>query len=1370
MLSKEEFIKYIVDGPQAESQKKTTTDVAESALPEGFDDFGFAAEDETVSPGSDSSSFARNLLIAAGFGNPEHIERSEVILSDDTAAKHLPDLVYYWPKSDERPYQTLLFELVQPGSDVLKTALFKKSGRQQLLEDAMSRFVQHTLRGFEKGGEKRTASVRQGKQTETLCLISVLDDREREAEHTQLVCFGTKNKTYDSLETFHIREEAKFWEPQIREDHLAKLYDRHFKKLASDKWQNAFISKEERKLAHRLLETCIDNKATEHDIEKSVIDLLEEIAGSYGLRRKGGKKGKRLKPFQLPGDHDIGSDPESRTTEHNPFQGMTLRDEKNRLLGYIIYCLDEKQDAEKLRNYLQANNRFHNVLVIYPDGDHAELELWQGKTVLPGKLLKNGANYSGEGEVVNLLSRFFVVSKAKVKNPVELAEELAYRARYLRKLAIKELAENKEEGPLRELYTAFKETLVHDQTEEEFADAFAQTLTYGLLTSRWMGSDKLAQSGERFTRQTALKYLPSTSNFLGELFETALAVKLDDQRGRLLWLVDDIANLLDRIDVIYVFGEGDKDSDQATDPVIHFYEPFLAAYDNELRNKRGVYFTPRPVVSFIVRSVHETLQKEFGLEDGLASTDTWGDMQNRFPDLELPEGVKQDDPFVCILDPATGTGTFLYECIELIEKTMKEKWRKELCANSWDIQEILDRWSIYVSEYLIPRLYGYELMMASYAISHLKLTFKLTETGYSFAENQKLNIYLTNSLEDPTDLQKELEGIFPSLATEAKDVNCLKRTKIYTIVIGNPPYSKSSANRSIEAEKLVQKYKKLATGERNVQPLSDDYVKFLAFAEKTISKVPIGIISMITNRGWLGGLIHRGMRTCMINSFSFINIADCHGDSNIGENQPDGLQNENIFDIQQGVSVCLLTRSTSKSDNIIKYLDLWGNRKDKFSFLIENTIYDHSKELSTMCRKPNFFFLPQEISHIDEYESQLKMTEIFGSGDQKADKGKRYGNGIKSNRDALLISFNKEELLYRMRMMRNPEYSDEDVRKKLNLKDGAYWNTARERKKVQAVKEEDMVKRILYRPFDVRWIWYQPNLIQIGRGGASPTLMHHMMAGENLAILTSRNPQKKEFSSIFVTTLLSEMKTAESTRASYCFPLYVFPRNSMWGNEKEVNLNCKFIYKFSRLLGMSWDPKCSYNNYTDDSFGSTDIFYYIYAQMFSRNYRKRYGQFLMQDFPRIFLTMNKTLFFDMAVIGKDLINLHLMKCLKLNKLITNFSYSNEKIIVEKITYLDETVWIDKKKTVGFSKIPEDVWDFFIGGYQVCHKWLKDRQAKGGKNPVPAHPLSKQDIIHYQKIIVAISETIRLQAEIDKVIDQHGGWPGAFVTSKPEDDA
>lgn len=684
MLKKEDFIRFILEG-----QKQSTEVISSStkAAPQADDlmSLGFDIPTEPQVKTDGDVSFAQRLLEASDFGKPDYVQTTSLIRSSDSVAKHLPPRASFWPKTPSRPYQTLLFETEKTHKDLLAIPAFKsrKMSHLDIVEDALARMVSEALEGFQKGGEGVTADVRKGRKEETLCIISVKDEREQQP--VRLVCFGTVNAKTGGLETFHLTEQTRFWDQQLAKDHLGLLYERQFRKLGTANWQEAFTTSEEREQAEKLLQVCSKKAPSVTEIQENVLILLDTIAKGFGLRKKPGHP-LRLQAFNLPSDHDIGIDPEEINSKHagkNPFGGITLRDEKNRLLGYIVYPLKKKEDAVKLRSHLEKDNRFHNVLVVFPDGDETTLELWQGTDQLSGKLRKDHG-FHGGAEVVSLLSRFFVVSKAKVRNPTELAQELAYRARYLRRLAIKELENEKTEGPLRDLYNAFKQALVHDQTEKDFADAFAQTLTYGLLTSRWIGNDKLVETGDRFTRQNALKYLPATSNFLGDLFKTALAVKLDDQRGRLLWLVDDIADLLDRIDVTYVFGIGDKDSDQATDPVIHFYEPFLAAYDNELRSKRGVFFTPRPVVSYIVRSVHELLQTEFGLEDGLASTDTWADMQKKFPDLKLPDGVKTSDTFVCILDPATGTGTFLYECIEIIEQTMKDKWCKELKKDNWD--------------------------------------------------------------------------------------------------------------------------------------------------------------------------------------------------------------------------------------------------------------------------------------------------------------------------------------------------------------------------------------------------------------------------------------------------------------------------------------------------------------------------------------------------------------------------------------------------------------------------------------------------------------------------------------------------------------
>jgi hypothetical protein len=1357
-FSKEEFINFIVDGPEATIAKAAKSEDVASALPEGFGDFGFDT-DKVESPTEiRSSSFAHNLLIASRFGDPEHIERSEVILNTDAAAKYLPDLVYYWPRTDDRPYQTLLFELEQPGTDILKTSLFKPAAKQQLLEDALSRFLQHTLRGFEKGGEKRTASTRQGKQSETLCIVSVQDDRETENGKVNLVCFGTQNASNGSLESFHINEVAKHWEPKLSNEYLSRLFSRHFKKLSSDKWQNAFISTEERKLAQKLLDTCIDNNATEHDLEHSVVNLLEEIAGSYGLRRKGGKKGSRLKSFALPKDHDIGSDPETRKnlSDQNPFTGMTLRDEQNRLLGYIIYCLDEKQDAEKLRLYLSANNRFHNVLVIYPDGDHASLELWQGKRVLPGKLTKDGAQYTGEGEIVNLLSRFFVVSKAKVKNPTELANELAYRARYLRSIAIEELRIQKDEGALRSLYNDFRDSLVHDQTEEEFADAFAQTLTYGLLTSRWMGSEKLAQNGDRFTRQSALKYLPTTSNFLGELFQSALAVKLDGQRGKLLWLVDDITSLLDRIDISYVFGVGDKNSDKVTDPVIHFYEPFLAAYDSELRNKRGVYFTPTPIVSYIVRSVHKRLQIEFGLKDGLASTDTWNDVQRRFPDVELPVGVESSDPFVCILDPATGTGTFLYESIEIIERTMKKKWCEELEKGSWQDPEIIELWQEYVSNFLIPRLYGYELMMASYAIAHLKITFKLGETGYKLKDHERLHVYLTDSLKPPSDIQTKLPGFTSGLAKESEEVNKIKRKKMFTVVVGNPPYAGHSSNTGDWITRLVHEYYFIdgtPLGERNSKWLQDDYVKFIRLGQKIISQTGTGIHSFITNHGYIDNPTFRGMRQQLIQSFDSIDILDLHGNSTKKETSPDGSEDNNVFDIKQGVAIFLAQRLLNKKATKPSYrhAHFYGLRQQKYTDLLSNT-FNNIEMASFSPLSPFYSFLPQNTDVLVEYSEYPSVVEMMPINVL----------GFQTHRDNFAISFQKDILMERIEKFRDDHLSDNAIKDEYKIKDTKGWSVRSARK---LLKKFDNWKQSIitcsYRIFDERYCCF--NSIVMDRPRRE--LIDHVAGRENLCLGVGRQGSAVQDPVWSLAWISRAPVDANIFRRGgiNVFPLYLYtkPSSADLMAEKRLNFSSTFLKLLCGKLGLK--QKSDFNCPKDISPES--IIHYAYAIFYSLNYRNRYAEFLRNDFPRLPLTFQIDLFKELSKLGKSLSDIHLMDSPKLNKIITNYTGPKNKEI-KRINWINNTVWIDapiakngqpaKGGTVGFQGVPENVWNFFIGGFQPCEKWLKDRKGL---------ILTDIDIRHYQEMIVAISETIHLQTEIDQVIDKHGGWPNAFVTNK-----
>jgi hypothetical protein len=386
-------------------------------------------------------------------------------------------------------------------------------------------------------------------------------------------------------------------------------------------------------------------------------------------------------------------------------------------------------------------------------------------------------------------SAFTLRHREVITTSKALAVRLAELARAIRDRINTILAIETADGPVTKLMDAFRQALVHDLDEDGFADMYAQTIAYGLLSTR-------VANPSGGTADGFAAAMPVTNPFLKELMETFLDVGgrkgrvgqgpgLDfDELG-----VSEVVELLDAANMEAVVRDfGDRNPQE--DPVIHFYELFLKEYDAKKRMRRGVFYTPRPVVSFIVRSVDELLRTEFGLADGLADTTTWGEMAERFDDLDIPEGATLDQAFVQILDPATGTGTFLVEVIDLIHKTMTEKWQ----AAGHRAKKIEQLWNDYVPKHLLPRLHGYELMMAPYAIAHMKIGLKLHETGYGFGSDERARVYLTNALEPSEDTSGRLAFAIPALAHEARAVHAVKTNTSFTVILGNPPYSGHSAN------------------------------------------------------------------------------------------------------------------------------------------------------------------------------------------------------------------------------------------------------------------------------------------------------------------------------------------------------------------------------------------------------------------------------------------------------------------------------------------------------------------------------------------------------------------------------------------------
>jgi hypothetical protein len=906
---------------------------------------------------------------------------------------------------------------------------------------------------------------------------------------------------------------------------------------------------------------------------------------------------------------------------------------------------------------------------------------------------------------------FTLRNREVVTTSRELSICLAELARAIRDRIKTALAFETERGPLTKLMKAFQTSLVHDLDAGGFADMYAQTIAYGLLSARI--ADPHKKTVDDFAGHMR------TNPFLRELMETFL--KVGGRRGKAGGPgidfdelgVSEVVQLLDDANMEAVVRDfGDKNPQE--DPVIHFYELFLKEYDAKKRMQRGVFYTPRPVVSYIVRSVDELLRAEFGLEDGLADTTTWGEMAKRHKDLKIPEGIPHDQSFVQILDPATGTGTFLVEVIDIIHKTMVAKWK----AHGHGEKKIASLWNEYVPKHLLTRLHAYELLMAPYAIAHLKVGLKLYETGYRFGSDERARIYLTNALEPAQDFSGTFEFAIPALACEAQAGNEIKRHKRFTVVVGNPPYAGHSANASVDDHgepthigRLLKSFFEVdgaPLGERNPKWLQDDYVKFVRSAQSWIVNTGVGVLGFITNHGYLDNPTFRGMREKLIRSFGRIALLDLHGNSNKRERTPEGGSDENVFDIQQGVAIGLFVRRLPHNDSHhVTHGDLWGERETKYEALLRCCPGLHREDLPAAA--PDYLFFPQDNALGGEYLRGVPLPAAMPVNTV----------GIVTGQDAETIGVTRPDA--------------DELAKKHKLP----WSC---------------VQRTLYRPMDRRFIVYSQQVVTRPR----EDVMRHMLAGPNIGLITTRST--KDMWDVYVTDSLSGHKTCSAYDINYIFPLYIYEHSLDFGGKKvggtnsptqRPNFNARFLKALAATLQLPGEgPHGLPTGLTPE-----DIFHYAYAVFHSPGYRSRYAEFLKIDFPRLPLTGSLELFRALARLGGELVALHLLESPKLAQCITEF-VGGRNPEVEKVSWSRNTVWVDKGQTTGFKGVREAVWNFHIGGYQVCEKWLKDRKGR---------TLSKDDIAHYQKVVVALNETIRLMKEIDVVIEQHGGWPGAFAT-------
>lgn len=918
-------------------------------------------------------------------------------------------------------------------------------------------------------------------------------------------------------------------------------------------------------------------------------------------------------------------------------------------------------------------------------------------------------------EFTNLIKDFCTHVGQTIKSSKKLAEMMAGKARMLAEVIEKALIEDEADNlnpdtALQSQLHAFKEILIHDIKPKEFGDIYAQTIAYGMFAARL--HDPTLPT---FSRQEAAELIPKTNPFLRKLFQYIAGYDLDQ---RLVWIVDGLADIFRATDVAELLKNFGK-STQTNDPIIHFYETFLSEYDPALRKARGVWYTPEPVVNFIVRAVDEILKTEFGLKDGLADTTktkikvkavtkATSDLRSKVKETLVEKEVHK----VQILDPATGTGTFLAEVVKHIYQKFEGQ------------QGI---WSKYVDAHLVPRLNGFELLMASYSMAHLKLDMLLTETGYKQTTDQRFKIYLTNSLEEH---HQDTGTLFANwLSAEANEANHIKRDTPVMCVIGNPPYAVSSTNKNEWIQNLIADYKK-DLNERKIN-LDDDYIKFIRFGQHFIDKNGEGVLAYISNNSFIDGITHRQMRRHLLTSFDKIYILDLHGNAKKKEVCPDGSPDQNVFDIMQGVSINIFIKTgkkPAKSLGDVYHFDLQGKRDVKYNALNNGTVQNINWNKLDYT-EPNLFFVPKNFDNIINYEKGFKVDSLFG----------KNVAGIETIRDAITIHFDSKRL---KDVVNDFLTLDElDIAKNYNTEDARDWKISRAKDDVKLnINNPDVYQDIYYRPFDVRKTFYtgkQNGFVCNGRYNVMKNLLR-----PNIALIVPRQTTQ-DYRHCFITNKIFEGNITASAKlfGTGCgFPLYIYQdqkaQQTIIDAEIRIpNLNLNIVQQISDSLGLTFTNE---KEQTKNTYAPIDILDYIYAVLHSPSYRTKYQEFLKIDFPRVPYPTDIKKFWQLVKLGAELRQIHLMESDTVSKYITKYPIDGDNTVT-KIKYDNNKVYIND--TQYFDNVPQQVWEFFIGGYQPAQKWLKDRKER---------ELSFDDILHYQKIIVALNETIRLMAEVDKV--------------------
>ncbi len=953
--------------------------------------------------------------------------------------------------------------------------------------------------------------------------------------------------------------------------------------------------------------------------------------------------------------------------------------QNNKKIGYIETKdlgtdLDKVLEKEQLKRYVSS---VHNLVLT----DYISFTLIRdGVKTMTATLVHTALNAPGKIDlhaadavaVKELLESFMEYEIPAITSASELADYLSKKARLLRFLSqkgIEAALQNKPAPPPLKDFVVLVSPLLSDAPGEEYVDAYAQTMTFGILLARSLGKNKI------LNRDNVASVIPSSVRIIRRILMNIIEPDLPANVG---WIIDDIIEVVNKSDMDEILSEIKDKTGAVQDAFLLFYEDFLGSYDPEKRRKHGVYYTPRPIVSFIVMNINRILRQEFGKELSLGSDD------------------------VTILDPSSGTGTFLAMAQLAALLSIRSAGYGGLIEDK-------------IKRHILKDFFGFELLVAPYVISHLKLTRELEQTWhYRFSGDERVQIYLTNTLQET-----KLENLyaFDEILQENRIASEIKQKKKILVILGNPPYSGHSQNKGGYIEDSIKAGKALGDGEElqgyytvnglplnetNTKWLLDDYVKFIRFGQLKIAQGGEGIMAYVSNNGYLDNPTFAGMRQSLLKTFDTIYVVNLHGSSR----KKEGVKgDENVFNIKQGVTITFFIKHAGKRDQTVRYAEIFGKKEKKFKWL-DNRFLDQINFQEVRPVSPYYFLIPHETD--ESYISLLPITSIF----------KKYSVGIATARDKFTLDFEKEKLENRLNEFIG--LSEEEARRAFSLGvDAKDWKVkdAQEDVKKTGIREENFIE-VTYRPFDSRITYYTGK----SRGficRPRTDVMSNMIK-DNLAIDTTRGSRPEAWKDVFASDKMTDIAvlSGNTSRSSYHFPLYLYNDNG-----KSNNISDTVITQLSQKYGETVSPE--------------SIFYYIYGILNSSKYRTKYDKELQRDFPRIWFPETVKEFNSIASYGAALLNIHTMKEPVEGMLSYPESGSNK---VTRAKFEDDRVYINDSQY--FGGCSSEIWNFSIGSYKVLEKWLKSRIGR---------ELKSSDIELFSKIAAIINKTLEIVVKIDKEV-------------------